>query len=64
VLRHADEGNYDAYLEASPNSVSLYQTFGFKEMGRVEVVVRHEPYYNLCMVRETGSDVASKNADA
>jgi hypothetical protein len=48
----ADEAGVEAYLEASPEGVKLYEKFGFVEKKCVEIVTDdHGPYTNLCMIR-------------
>ncbi|KAF2763427.1 acetyltransferas-like protein [Pseudovirgaria hyperparasitica] len=52
-VRSADEEGVEAYLEASPVSVGLYQKYGFEEVGKVEVDIKgHGQYANLCMRRK------------
>lgn len=52
----ADSDSCEAYLEASPDAVSVYQKFGFKETGSTDTWIENERvagvrYRNLFMVR-------------
>lgn len=52
----ADESSSEAYLEASPEAVSVYEKFGFREEGRTDTWIENERvkgvwYRNLFMVR-------------
>lgn len=52
----ADVDGVEAYLEASPDAVKLYQKHGFQEAGRTETWIENERvagmwYRNLYMIR-------------
>lgn len=52
----ADESLHEAYLEASPDAVSVYEKFGFREAGRTDTWIENErvagvSYRNLYMIR-------------
>jgi len=47
-----DKESRVAYLEASPESISLYRKFGFQEVDRIEVDIQSKPYVNLCMIKK------------
>jgi hypothetical protein len=55
-LKQADEQNIEAYLEASPEAVPLYEKLGFREAGRTDTFIKNERmagvwYRNLFMIR-------------
>lgn len=55
-LRQADEEGAEAYLEASPDAVPLYERLGFREAGRTDTFIENERvkgvwYRNLFMLR-------------
>jgi hypothetical protein len=55
-LKQADEQNVEAYLEASPEAVPLYEKLGFREAGRTDTFIKNEHvdgvwYRNLFMLR-------------
>lgn len=55
-LKQADEQNAEAYLEASPEAVPLYEKLGFREVGRIDTLIDNERvkatwYRNLFMIR-------------
>ncbi|TKA71412.1 hypothetical protein B0A55_07707 [Friedmanniomyces simplex] len=56
-LERADQEGLEAYLEASPEAVRLYERFGFREAGRTETWIENERvrpgtwYRNLFMIR-------------
>lgn len=54
ALEHVDADGVEAYLEASPVSVALYQRFGFEEVDSVRVMIKGQEYVNLCMIRKPG----------
>lgn len=52
----ADGSAHEAYLEASPEAVSVYEKFGFREAGRTDTWIENERvpgvwYRNLFMIR-------------
>lgn len=52
----ADETSQQAYLEASPDAVSVYEKFGFREAGKNDTWIENERvagvwYRNLFMIR-------------
>ncbi|WPG98356.1 acyl-CoA N-acyltransferase [Acrodontium crateriforme] len=52
----ADAAGVEAYLEASPEAVPLYEKFGFREVGRTDTFINNERvketwYRNLFMLR-------------
>lgn len=54
--QRADDEGVEAYLEASPEAVGLYERFGFREAGRTDTWVENERvegcwYRNLFMLR-------------
>lgn len=55
-LEQADKGGFEAYLEASPDAVPLYERMGFREAGRTDTFIENERvqgmwYRNLFMIR-------------
>ena len=56
-LQQADEQGVEAYLEASPEAVPLYEKHGFREAGRTDTFIENERvvkgtwYRNLFMMR-------------
>ena len=55
-LDQADTQNTEAFLEASPDAVPLYERAGFREAGRVDTFIDNERvketwYRNLFMIR-------------
>ncbi len=59
-LVQADEQNVEAYLEASPDAVPLYEKFGFREVERTDTFIKNESvdgvwYRNLFMLRPVQS---------
>ena len=60
-LERADKENLEAYLEASPDAVGLYEHFGFREAGRTDTWIENERvkpgtwYRNLFMIRPAKS---------
>ena len=55
-LERADRDGVEAYLEASPEAVPLYERSGFREAGRTEMWIENERaegewYRNLFMLR-------------
>lgn len=55
-LRQADEQKVEAFLEASPDAVPLYERLGFKEADRTDTFIENERvpgtwYRNLFMIR-------------
>ncbi|KAK5111432.1 hypothetical protein LTR62_004884 [Meristemomyces frigidus] len=56
-LEQADKHGMEAYLEASPDAVRLYERFGFREAGRTDTWIENERvrpgvwYRNLFMIR-------------
>lgn len=55
-LERADEQGMEAYLEASPDAVPLYEKLGFREAGRTDTWIENERvkgtwYRNLFMIR-------------
>lgn len=55
-LEQADEQKFEAYLEASPEAVPLYEKFGFREAGRTDTRIDNDRvkatwYRNLFMIR-------------
>ena len=55
-LTQADEQGVEAYLEASPDAVPLYERLGFREAGRTDTFIENERvsgvwYRNLFMLR-------------
>ena len=59
-LEQADAQGVEAYLEASPDAVRLYERFGFREAGRLDTLINNERvrktwYRNLFMVRQPAS---------
>ena len=55
-LTQADEQGVEAYLEASPDAVPLYERLGFREAGRTDTFIENERvdgvwYRNLFMSR-------------
>lgn len=55
-VSRADEASHEAYLEASPDAVSVYEKFGFREAGRTDTWIENERvagvwYRNLYMIR-------------
>lgn len=64
-LDQADQGGFDAYLEASPDAVPMYQKFGFEERARTDTFIDNERtkatnYTNLCMIRPAKAGVVEK----
>lgn len=58
--KQADEQNVEAYLEASPEAVPLYEKLGFREAGRTDTFIENERvkgewYRNLFMIRPAQS---------
>ena len=56
----ADGQNVEAYLEASPDAVPLYEKFGFREADRTDTLIDNERvkatwYRNLFMIRQPQS---------
>jgi ribosomal protein S18 acetylase RimI-like enzyme len=55
-LSQADEQGVEAFLEASPDAVPLYERLGFREAGRTDTFIKNERvdgvwYRNLFMIR-------------
>lgn len=55
-LEQADAQCQEAFLEASPDAVSLYERAGFREAGRVDTLIDNERvkeiwYRNIFMIR-------------
>ena len=55
-LSRANEQGLEAYLEASPDAVPLYEKLGFREAGRTDTYIENERmrgvwYQNLFMIR-------------
>ncbi len=56
-LERADQEGFEAYLEASPDAVRLYEHFGFREAARTDTWIENERvkpgvmYRNLFMIR-------------
>jgi len=56
-LERADQEGFEAYLEASPDAVRLYEHFGFREVARTDTWIENERvtpgtmYRNLFMIR-------------
>lgn len=55
-LTQADEQGVEAYLEASPDAVPLYERLGFREAGQTDTFIENERvsgvwYRNLFMLR-------------
>ena len=55
-LKQADEHRVEAYLEASPDAVPLYERLGFKEVAHAAYFIENERvkgswYRNLFMIR-------------
>ena len=55
-LKQADQQGVEAYLEASPDAVPLYERLGFVEAGRTDTFIDNERvkgtwYRNLFMIR-------------
>ena len=55
-LDRADIHGTEAYLEASPEAVPLYEKLGFREAGRTDTFIENERvkglwYRNLFMIR-------------
>jgi hypothetical protein len=53
----ADEQGFEAYLEASPEAVQLYEKFGFRDVESLDTWIENERvkgcwYRNLFMVRD------------
>lgn len=53
----ADQQGVEAYLDASPDAVKLYERHGFREVGKLDTWIENdrvvgEWYRNLFMVRE------------
>jgi GNAT superfamily N-acetyltransferase len=64
-LNQADEKGWEAYLEASPDAVPLYEKFGFREAGRTDTFIDNERvkatwYRNLFMIRP-GKETSASN---
>lgn len=56
-LAQADVQGMEAYLEASPDSVRLYEKHGFREAQRLDTLIDNERvkstwYRNLYMIRQ------------
>ena len=56
ALDQADEQGVEAYLEASPDAIPLYERLGFREAGRKDTFIDNERvsktlYRNLFMIR-------------
>ncbi|KAK5166502.1 uncharacterized protein LTR77_008045 [Saxophila tyrrhenica] len=56
-LERADAQGMEAYLEASPEAVPLYEKLGFREADRIDTLIRNERvegvwYRNLFMIRQ------------
>lgn len=56
-LKKADEHGLEAFLEASPEAVPLYERLGFKEADRTDTFIKNERvdgvwYRNLFMIRD------------
>ena len=56
ALEKADEQGVEAFLEASPDAVALYEKHGFREAGRADTFIDNERvekawYRNLFMIR-------------
>ena len=61
-LEQADEQCTEAYLEASPDAVPLYEKFGFREAGRTDTFINNERvngmwYRNLFVIRPAKASV-------
>ena len=55
-LKQADEQHVEAFLEASPDAVPLYERLGFREADRTDTFIENERvngvwYRNLFMIR-------------
>ncbi|OTA31011.1 hypothetical protein BTJ68_08753 [Hortaea werneckii EXF-2000] len=55
-LERADQDNVEAYLEASPEAVSLYEKLGFENVAQTDTWIQNERvegewYRNLFMIR-------------
>ena len=55
-LEKANQQSAEAYLEASPDAVPLYERHGFREVGRTDTFIDNERiketwYRNLFMLR-------------
>lgn len=55
-IERAGQQGTEAYLEASPDAVSLYEKFGFREAGQIDTLIDNERvkatvYRNLYMIR-------------
>ena len=64
-MEKADEEGVEAYLEASPDAVPLYEKFGFREASRTDTFIKNERvkgtwYRNLFMIRPA-KDKSSAN---
>lgn len=57
-LEQADEGGWEAYLEASPDAVRLYTKHGFEEAEVLDTLIRTDDkpdgvvYRNVFMIRK------------
>ena len=64
-LRQADQQHVEAYLEASPDAVALYERLGFRETDRTDTFISNERvdgvwYRNLYMIRSVQSAAEDK----
>jgi len=61
-LDRTDQESLEAYLEASPDAVRLYERFGFREAGKTDTWIENERvkpgtlYRNLFMIRPAKND--------
>jgi GNAT superfamily N-acetyltransferase len=60
-LKQADEKHVEAFLEASPDAVPLYERLGFREVDRTDTFIENERvggvwYRNLFMIRPVQTD--------
>lgn len=60
-LEQADAQCREAFLEASPDVVSLYERAGFREAGRVDTFIDNERvkgvwYRNIFMIRSANRE--------
>lgn len=61
-LDQTDQQGTEAYLEASPDSVPIYEKMGFREAGRTDTLinnarVKREWYRELYMIRPAKAKV-------
>ena len=60
ALKQADEQKVEAYLEASPDAVPLYEKLGFREASRTNTFIDNQRvkstwYRNVFMIRRPGA---------